>query len=234
MTMLRSRFLAGVATGSAAATWPLVAMAQQTVAQDTGKTLHLGILVANSEATSRADYAALRTSLNALGYVEGRNLVFDYRHADGDLKRLPDLAADLVHAAPDAIVAASNPAISALHKSTSTIPIVMAVVGDPIGAGFVASLAKPGGNITGLTNIAPQLSGKRVELLKEIVPGLKRIGVVRNPAIPTYRTMWDETASAATSFGLQTIPVDISTPADIGPAFAKMTQAERSSDRASF
>src|SRR6478609_9713341 len=114
----------------------------------------------------------------------------NYRSADGHLERFPDLASELVQAKVDVIVASGNPAIIALKKATRSIPIVMTVVADPVGAGFISSLARPGGNITGLTNIAEQLSGKRLELLKEINPKIARVAVFRIPTIPTHAVLW--------------------------------------------
>ena len=116
---------------------------------------------------------AFRQGLRELGYVEGKNITIEHRSAEGKVDRLPDLAAELVRLKVDVIVASSNLAVIALKETTQTIPIVMSIVGDPVGAGFIASLARPGGNITGLSGIAEQLSGKRLELLKEINPKLK-------------------------------------------------------------
>ncbi|HEV8721905.1 MAG TPA: ABC transporter substrate-binding protein [Candidatus Binatia bacterium] len=127
-------------------------------AQQRGKIPRIGVLNATNAPFQRE---ALLQGLRELGYAEGKNIAIEYRSADGQLERLPELAAELVRLKVDVIVASSNSAIIALKKATQTIPIVMTVVGDPVGAGFIASLAQPGGNITGLTNIAEQLSGKR-------------------------------------------------------------------------
>jgi len=145
---------------------------------------HIGVLNAVNAPSS---HDALLKGLRELGYVEGKNIVIEYRSADGHLERFPELAAELVRLKVDVIVASGNLAIVALKKATQNIPIVMTAVADPVGAGFVASLARPGGNIPGLTNIAEQLSGKRLELLKEINPKITKVAVFRNPTIPTLR-----------------------------------------------
>ena len=135
--------------------------------------------------------------LRDLGYVEGENIVIEYRWADGKLDRLPGFVTDLVHAKVDVIVSSASPAIRFAKEQTSTIPIVMAGVTDPVGVGFVASLARPGGNITGLTHLSPDLSGKRLELLKEVVPYLLRVAVLWNPNQPGQPAAFKETQVAA-------------------------------------
>jgi ABC-type uncharacterized transport system substrate-binding protein len=124
----------------------------------------------------------------------------------------------------DVIIVSSNPAIIALKKATQTIPIVMTSVADPVGAGFIASLARPGGNITGLTNISEQLSGKRLELLKEINPKIARVAVFRNPTIPTHAVLWKETQDASQAVGLKVLPLDIRAPDEIERAFGAMVK----------
>jgi putative ABC transport system substrate-binding protein len=167
---------------------------------------------------------AFRQGLRELGYVEGKNVTIEHRSAEGKLDRLPGLAADLVRLKVDVIVASSNPATIALKKATQTIPIVMAIVGDPVGAGFIASLARPGGNITGLANIAEDLSGKRLELLKEINPKITRVAVFWNPTIPTHTVLWKETQAAATVLGIKVFSLDIRGPDGIESAFGTMTR----------
>ena len=127
---------------------------------------------------------AFRQGLRELGYVEGKNIVIEYRYAEGKFDRLPALAAELVRLKVDVIVTGGPPSARAAKEATSTIPIVMMQVGDPVGSGFVASLARPGGNITGLSALAPELSGKRLELLKEIVPKLSRVAVFGTSTSP--------------------------------------------------
>jgi putative ABC transport system substrate-binding protein len=135
--------------------------------------------------------------LRDLGYVEGRHFVIEYRWAEGSYERFPDLVADLVRRKVDFIVTAGTPGALAAKQATRTIPIVMAVSGDPVGAGLVASLARPGGNITGSTTIVQELEGKRVELLREAVPKLSRLAVLGNPANPVTETIWKQTQAAA-------------------------------------
>jgi len=152
------------------------------------------------------------------------NINIERRSAEGKLDRLPDLAAELVRLKVDVIVASSNLAIVALKKATQTIPIVMSIVADPVGAGFVASLARPGGNITGLTVISEQLSRKRLELLKEINAKITRVAVFRSPTTPTHTVLWEETRTAATALGMKVFPVDIRVPKDIEGAFSTMAR----------
>ena len=167
---------------------------------------------------------AFRQGLRELGYVEGKNIAIEHRSAEGKLDRLPDLAAELVRLKVDMIVASSNLAIIALKQATQTIPIVMSIVGDPVGAGFIASLARPGGNITGLANIAEDLSGKRLELLKEINPKIARVAVFWNPTIPTHAVLWKETQAAAAVLGIKLLSLDIRGPDDIESAFGAMAR----------
>ena len=181
----------------------------------------LGVLVSTAQGFQREP---LLQGLRELGYIEGKNITIEYRSAEGDFKRLPELAAELVRLKVDVIVSSSNPAIIALKQATNTIPVVMTIVGDPVGAGFIASLAQPGGNITGLTNIAEQLSGKRLELLKEINPKIARVAVFRNPTIPTHAVLWKETQDAAPALGLKLLPLDIRAPDEIEGAFGAMVK----------
>jgi putative ABC transport system substrate-binding protein len=167
---------------------------------------------------------AFRQGLRERGYVERENITIERRSAEGEPDRLPGLAAELVRLKVDVIVASSNPAVIALKQATRTIPIVMSIVADPVGAGFVASLARPGGNITGLTVISEQLSRKRLELLKEINPKITRVAVFRNPTIPTHTVLWEETRTAATALGMRVFPLDIRGPDDIEGAFGTMAR----------
>jgi len=156
---------------------------------------------------------AFRQGLRELGYVEGQNIMIDYRYAEGKFERLPDLAGELVRLKVDVIVAGETEAIRAAKQSTSAIPIIMAVTADPVGSGFVASLARPGGNITGLTSLSPDLSGKRLELLKETVTRLARVAVLWNSGNPDNAAQFERnrvrsqgtrgTASIRWSEGLQ-------------------------------
>jgi putative ABC transport system substrate-binding protein len=143
-------------------------------AQQTGKVSRIGVLTSATPESDRG--RALREGLRELGYVEGRNIAFEWRVAGGRAERLPELAAELVKLKVDVIVASDNPSIVAAQKATRTTPIVMVLSTDPVGTGFVASLARPGGNTTGLTMQAPELQGKRLQLLKEVAPHASRVG----------------------------------------------------------
>jgi putative ABC transport system substrate-binding protein len=148
-------------------------------AQPAAKVYRVGVLLVATAETVAPLVRALTEGLRDLGYVEGRNIVFERRYADGRLERLPDLAAELVRLRVDVIVTGSNVHLAAVQRATATIPIVFVAVGDPVGAGFIASLARPGGNITGLTSEASrEVQAKNLTLLKEIVPGLSRVGLL--------------------------------------------------------
>jgi putative ABC transport system substrate-binding protein len=212
--MKRRAFIA--ALGGAAA-WPVVARAQQE------KVWRVGYLSPSSanDKVSVALFDTFRIKLQELGYVEGKNLRLDVRRAEGDYTRLPALAVELVSLAPDVIAGASSPAIAALQRATSSIPIVMASSNDPIGLGFVKSLAKPGGNITGLSNLSADFTAKSFELLHVAVPNAKRIAVLTSPN-PLHEAVVKEAYSVAGTMGLTIIPVMARTPADLSDAFAAM------------
>src|SRR5229473_178667 len=170
--------------GGAAASVPLAARAQQPV----GRVYRVGYLAIASREQQLHLIRAFEEGLRSLGYRVGENVVIEYRFADGELERLPALAADLVRLGVDVIVAGTNPNTVAAMKATTTIPIVMAAGVDPIGAGLVASLARPGGNVTGLaTDTGGEILGKRFELLKEILPNLSRVGILFNPDVAQIR-----------------------------------------------
>jgi putative tryptophan/tyrosine transport system substrate-binding protein len=193
-------------------------------AQQPTKVPRIGYLSNADPATDSARAEGLRVALREFGYIEGQNIAIEYRSAEEKFDRLPELAAELVRLKVDVIVASSNAAIIALKQATQSIPIVMTIVGDPVGAGFVASLARPGGNITGLSNIAEQLSGKRLELLKEIKPKITRVAVFRNPTLPTHAVLWKETQDAATAFGVKLLPLDIRGSDEIDNVFGAMVR----------
>ena len=160
------------------------------------------------------------------GYVEGKNVILEYRYAEGSQERFPDLAAELVRLQVDVIVAGGTAAIRAAQHATRTIPIVMAAAGDdPVRQGFVASLAHPGGNITGLSFLGEELPGKRLELLKETVPQSTRIAVLVNPAYPAYATTMHNLTGAARALGLQLHVVEVRSADELDTAFAAMTRA---------
>ena len=161
---MRRREFITLLGGAATAVWPLAARAQQA-----GSRYTVGILSASGTPTLNTVFIA---ALSELGWVEGKNVVFEHRYADNRLERLPGLAADLVRLKVDVIAAAGTLAPLAAKQASSTIPIVMTAAGDPLGSGLIASLARPGGNVTGMSLMAPDLGGKRLELLKEVLPGL--------------------------------------------------------------
>ena len=162
-------------------------------AQQTGKMLRIGFLD-NSTASSIAVFLeAFRQELSKLGWIEGKNIAIEYRFAEQKLERLPELAADLVRLKVDLIVTSGGTTPLAAKGATTTIPIVMTSVADPVGEGLVASLARPGGNVTGLSNLAPELNTKRLEVLKDAVPRLSRVGLLRTPT----SVQWKEIRPAA-------------------------------------
>jgi putative ABC transport system substrate-binding protein len=171
------------------------------------------------------DIEAFRQGLRALGYVEGQNMVLESRYAAGRAEQLPALAAELVQRQVDVLVAGGSAAIHAAQQATHTIPIVMAVAYDPIGKGFVASLAQPGGNITGLSWLGAELLGKRLELLKETVLQSTRIAVLANPANPAYQDNMDNLTVAARALGLHLHVVEVRRAEELDTAFAAMTSA---------
>jgi len=165
---------------------PLAAGAQQP-----GKLYRIGMLEAIPAAKNAANLDALRKGLRELGYVEGRNLIIEYRSADGRAERFPDLAAELVRLKVDLIVTRGTPATRAAKDATETIPVVMATMGNP--HPIVASFAHPGGNLTGVTTFSTELTGKRIELLKELAPSLSRVALLHNMGNPAVPPEWEET-----------------------------------------
>src|SRR5882724_4087495 len=198
--MIRRTFL-GALSGSLLAA-PLAAHAQQA-----GKVWRIAYLGNSSPALESELVAAFRQGLRDLKYVEGRNVAIEYRWAEGRYDRFPALVAEAVQLKPDAIVAAGTPAILALKEGTKTIPIVIAGMGDPMGAGAVPSLAHPGGNITGSASMSPEIDGKRLELLKELVPGVSRVAVLWNPANPNNAARLKGMQAAARALRLTLEPV---------------------------
>jgi len=179
----------------------------------------LGVLSAGSPSTTHGPLDAFRRGLQNLGYREGQNIVLEYRYAEGKLDRLPDLAAELVRLQVDVIVTGGNEAVEAAKKTTQTIPIVMAFSGDPVAAGFVASLASPGGNITGLSRNHLALIAKRLELLKEAVPGVRRVAVLLYPEGRFPRLALQAAQAAAQELGLQLQVLEVRAVNDIDSAF---------------
>ena len=202
--------------GGAAAAWPLAARAQPSV-----KSYRIGFLGGTSYAAYWRLVDALRMGLRQLGYEEGKNIITEYRWAEGRYDRLTELAAELVNLNVNVIVAPGTPSAQAAKQATSTIPIV-AISGDPVAFGLVASLARPGGNLTGLTFFYAEICAKRVELIKEAVPSLTRIAVFVNPANPATSiplTAMQRTASALKS---ELVPIEVTTPDDIAAAIVSV------------
>ena len=186
-------------------------------AQLAARIYRIGILEAIPAAENAANLDALRKGLRELGYVEGRNLIIEYRSAEGRAERFPDLAADLVRLKVDLIVTRGTPAARAAKNATETIPVVMATMGDP--RVIVASFARPGGNVTGVTTFSTELTAKRIELLKELVPNVSRVALLHNMGNPAVPPEWEETKAAARSLGLQAELLDVRTEADLRRAF---------------
>ena len=191
----------------------LFAVAVIAEAQQPKKVPRIGYLGAST--TNQARTEAFRQGLRELGYVEGKNIVIEYRSAEGNLDRLPDLAGELHRLKVDVIVVGSSTATRAAQNVTKLIPIVMTNVTDPVLLGFVVSLARPGGNITGLTNLAPELGGKLLELLKETVPQLSRVAVLGDPNSPAYGPQTNELDIAARALDLRLQPVEVRAPGDL-------------------
>jgi len=202
----------------------LVGAAAIAEAQQPTKVPRIGYLSSTSLSAGASRIEAFRQGLRDLGYVEGKNLVIEWRFAEGKLDRLPALASELVRLKVDVIVSASPPVTSAAKDSTVTIPIVMAHDPDPVGNGFVASLARPAGNITGLASLAPELSGKRLELLREIIPRLARVAVLTYSTEPGYAQVLREIELAAGAFKVQLQHVDVLDPKDIETSFRTATK----------
>jgi putative tryptophan/tyrosine transport system substrate-binding protein len=195
-------------------------------AQPAGKVWRLGIL---SPSTTPGETARrqspLMQKLVELGYVENQNVVVEYRAAEGKIDRLPDLAVELVQAKVDAIFTASSPGVQAARKATSVIPIVFTGVNDPVGLGLVASLARPGGNVTGVsTLLAGDLVAKQLQLLKEVIPRLSRIAILWNPTNPGSTEAMKDTEVVAPSLGIKIVPVAMETPSDLNPALATIVR----------
>jgi putative ABC transport system substrate-binding protein len=188
-------------------------------AQQAKKVPRIGFLATVSPSTILARVEAFRQGLRELGYVEGKNIVIEYRYAEGKLDRLSELAAELVRLKVDVIVTAGPVPTRAAKEVTVTIPIVMGFDDDPVGSGFVASLARPGGNITGLSTLSPEISGKQLELLKEIIPKLSRVAVLGTSTRPGNAQELREVELAAGALGVKLQYVDVLSPKDIEPAF---------------
>jgi ABC-type uncharacterized transport system substrate-binding protein len=212
-----------IASGLSLCAAPFAALGQRA-----GKAARIGMLVPNApEAVARSPrIAAFLKGLRDLGWVEGQSLVIEWRFADGQLGRLAELAADLVNIRVDAIVAAAAPAALAAQGATRSIPVVMLDPGDPVGLGLVASLARPDGNITGVSSIAPQLAAKRLALLKEAVPAMVRVAVLADAAIPPAEIAMRELEATAKALGVQLQLVAIKGVKGIEEAFGEIARQQ--------
>jgi putative ABC transport system substrate-binding protein len=188
-------------------------------AQQATKVPRIGWLTASSLSAMTARIEAFRQGLRELGYVEGKNIVIEWRSVEGKADRLPGLAAELVRLKVDVIVTAGPQATRAAKEATVTIPIAMSFDNDPVGNGFVASLARPGGNITGLSTLSPEISGKQLELLKEVVPRLSRVAVLGSSTTPGNAQSLKETELAAGALAVQLQYLDVRDPKDIETVF---------------
>ena len=209
-----------IALGASFVSWPSASDAQQPA-----RVVRIGLLSSFSPSETAVWHEAFRQGLRELGWVEGQNIAIEYRYADGKQDRLPELAGDLVRLKVDIIVAAIARDAQTAQKATRAIPIVVASAADPVAGGLVESLARPGGNITGLSQIAPELAGKRLELLKEIVPKLSRVAVLWNPQGPASTLSWKEIQLPARALGLQLHPMEVWSSNDFDKAFEDATRA---------
>ena len=209
-----------VALGAGALAVPLGTFAQQPVAG-----MHrIGFLGPESPSGFEVRIEALRAGLRDLGYVEGKNIVIEFRWAEGNYDRLPGLAAELVQIKVNVIVASATPAVSAARKATSAIPIIMVNVGDPVGSGLINSLAAPGGNITGVTNVTGELSPKHLEMLHSMAPKVSRVAVLVNPANSTHASPLKEIQAAAKMATVKILPVEARNPQEIENGFRMMVR----------
>jgi len=195
------------------ATWSASLSAQQG-----NKTWRIGMLETVAPRLNAANLEAFRNGLAALGYNEGQNFYLEYRSADGYIERFPELVSELVHLNVDVIVTRGTPAVLAAKAATSTVPIVMAASGGPLTAGVVAGLAHPGGNVTGLSAITDELTAKRLQLLKELAPGLKSVAYLHDMANPVAAPQWQELKLAGQSLKIATEIIDVRKPDDIATA----------------
>ena len=209
----RRQFLFALAACSLAA--PLVSFAQQQ-----GKVWRVGILTPFSNGGAEAGlFESFRQGMRKLGYEAGRNITYDERWAEGKLERVPGLAAELVGNKPDILFVSGTPAVLAAKKATPIIPIVMTNVGDPVGNGLVASLARPGGNVTGNTSIVGEMAGKRLELLKQAVPRLSRVAVLGTPDDPIFAVQLQNARTMARALKIEVFPVEIRAVSELDRAF---------------
>jgi len=202
----------------------LFGLASAADAQQPASPRHIGVLLVARSPESE-DWQAFRQGLRDAGYVEGRDVVIEWRFANGDYARVPELAADLVKSKVEVIVVDSTLAARAVKRATSTIPIVMAIVADPVGSGLVTSLAHPGGNVTGLSMMTTELSAKRLQLLKEAIPRVARVAILWNPDTPWHTKVVEDLKAVAPLLSIELAFVGVRTPEQFGPAFSTVSRA---------
>jgi putative tryptophan/tyrosine transport system substrate-binding protein len=208
----RREFIFFITTATAA--WPLTAPAEHS-----GKVYRVGVLSAGADASNSELAAVSRDAFQKLGWFEGKNIIFERRYAENHPDRLPELAAELVRLKVDVIMARGTLAPLAAKRVTMTIPIVMMAAGDPVGSGLVSSLARPGGNVTGLSLMVPDLGGKRLELIKEVLPRISRVAVLWDAANPYPALVFKETQRAAQTLGVEVQSLEVRGPDDFDGAF---------------
>ena len=208
--------------GGAAVAWPLLGRAQQI-----NQVRRIGVLMllAAEDAVAKARIATFQQSLRQLGWIDGKNLQIDHRWSTGDSDQVRKDAADLVALAPDVLLATGSPPVAALQQATRTVPIVFVLVSDPVGAGFVDSLPRPGGNATGFINFEYVMSAKWLELLKQIAPGLTRVAVLRDPAIAAGAGQLGAMQSVAPSLGVELSPIGVRDPGEMERAVAAFARS---------
>jgi putative ABC transport system substrate-binding protein len=202
----------------------LFALCFSVEAQQPKKIAKIGVLFPSTPAAAAHLVEAFRQGLRELGYVEGKNCVLELRHGEARAERISELARELVSLKADVIVTGTDVAIAAVKRETQTIPIVMGNSSDPVGTGFVASLAHPGGNVTGVSSISPELSGKRLELLREVIPALSRVAFIWNPDVRGAVLDYKETEGTARSLGLQLQSIEVVRTEDLDRAFSAITK----------
>jgi putative tryptophan/tyrosine transport system substrate-binding protein len=204
-----------IALSGAAAAWPLAA-----AAQPSRKFARIGFLGNSTAALEETLVEAFRQGLRDYGYLEGQDVVIEYRWAEGKYERFPALLAELIAIKVDVIVTAGTPAALAVQRATTSVPFVMIAVGDPVGTGLVKSLGSPGGNITGLTSMAPELEGKRLELLKEVLPTISHVAVLWNPVNPFQLSSEKEVQAAARALRIKVLSLAVRSPQEMEGAFS--------------
>ena len=201
--------------------WPSASDAQQAE-----RARRIGYLAGGSEAAQVPLIAAFKQRMQSLGYAEGSGYSIEARYVDGRFERLPQLANDLLAAKPDVLLVQSTPANLAAKAATQSVPIVMVGVADPVGVGLIANLARPGGNITGITNIGAELAGKRLEILKELIPALSKVAVLINPGDPVVRVQMESAQAAARNLAIELGPMlEIRSDSDVAGAIAAAVRA---------